>query len=268
MAILQTLEKHLDQFIESSSEGRTSFIRSKIHAEPWPKDIFRLPRFQSHRGYWRGGARQNSIASLAEAASKGSQMCEFDVRLTKDKVPVLFHDEDLSAEGFPEMRVDELTLSELRAKVPVDTLRQVLRKEGLTPYFNIEIKSEKVLDEPLERYIADVVREEEAEGRILFSSFNPFSLWKVTGFLPNVPRAFLVSPDMKERSLREMWFAPLLKIHMLNLDDQMITPENMAEWRALNVPVAVWTVNDENRIAELYGLGVDSVISDLPPVSL
>lgn len=265
ISFLKVSEAALDQFIESTTAGRMDFIRAKIRPAAWPKDIFRLPRFQSHRGFWKDGHRQNSIASLEAAARHGAAMCEFDVRLTKDRVPVLFHDESLESVGFPDLRVDELSLQELRAKTPVDTLREVLRSRNLTPYFNIELKSEKVLNDPLERYVAQVVTETKATHRVLFSSFNPISIWKMQGLLPEVPRALLVSPDMDQRSLREMWLAPILKIHMLNLDDQMVTAESMQVWKDLRIPIAVWTVNSETRNAELYELGVDSIISDLSP---
>lgn len=36
--------------------------------------------------------RENTIASLKEAANKGADLVEFDVQLTKDLVPIIYHD--------------------------------------------------------------------------------------------------------------------------------------------------------------------------------
>lgn len=36
--------------------------------------------------------RENTIASLKEAANKGADLVEFDVQLTKDLVPIINHD--------------------------------------------------------------------------------------------------------------------------------------------------------------------------------
>lgn len=36
--------------------------------------------------------RENTIASLKEAADKGADLVEFDVQLTKDLVPIINHD--------------------------------------------------------------------------------------------------------------------------------------------------------------------------------
>lgn len=40
--------------------------------------------------------RENTIASLKNAASKGADFVEFDVQLTKDLVPVIYHDFEVS----------------------------------------------------------------------------------------------------------------------------------------------------------------------------
>lgn len=36
--------------------------------------------------------RENTIASLKKAAASGADMLEFDVQLSKDMVPVIYHD--------------------------------------------------------------------------------------------------------------------------------------------------------------------------------
>lgn len=40
--------------------------------------------------------RENTIASLKEAANKGADFVEFDVQLSKDLVPVIYHDFNVS----------------------------------------------------------------------------------------------------------------------------------------------------------------------------
>lgn len=37
-------------------------------------------------------ARENTIHSLNKASQKGADFVEFDVQLTKDKIPIIFHD--------------------------------------------------------------------------------------------------------------------------------------------------------------------------------
>ena len=48
----------------------------------------------AHRGLWGPGVPENSLAAI-EAAAKASLGLEFDVHLSKDGVPIVFHDANL-----------------------------------------------------------------------------------------------------------------------------------------------------------------------------
>lgn len=240
----------------------SSWIRRFTRVEPWPKKSFKMPPVQAHRGYWRGGLRQNSLEALMEARQRGALMAEFDVRLSRDRVPVLFHDPDIVLSDGRKARVRDLSLSELRAVGPITTLEEILASDEVTAFLNIELKSELALDEPLERFVAPLIERHQVQGRVLFSSFNPFSIWKISRYLPEVPRALLHSSELEEKSLREMWFAPFLPVHLLHLDHQDLNAEAMKEWKHLRVPIATWTVNERKRMEDLLSWGVVSVITD------
>ena len=244
------------------------WAQSSLRAEPW-RASYELPRWQAHRGYHASGLTENSLAAVIEVAKQGAMMSEFDVRLTRDNVPVLFHDESLERITGRSGRLDEITLRELRQFHPVSTLEEVLSSRRATKLFNIELKSEEAWNEPLERHVARVIRECEAEHRVLFSSFNPFSLWKMQNYLPQVPRALLVAPDLERQALREMWLAPLLKLHLLHLDQRMVPATGtVIDWHRRGFKLAVWTVNDPQDIQKFWHWEVDSVITDLLPPRL
>ncbi|XP_060517744.1 glycerophosphocholine phosphodiesterase GPCPD1-like [Cylas formicarius] len=117
--------------------------------------------------------RENTIASLNNAINHGADFVEFDVQLSKDLVPIIYHDfyvcismkkkKDLIDQDMLELPVKELTLDQLKMlklyhltegksknqrffdedledHQPFPTLQQVL--ETLNPHvgFNIEIK--------------------------------------------------------------------------------------------------------------------------------
>lgn len=270
--LAQDVTEGVQRFVEHVEPFRLRWITERIQVVRWPREAFRIPAIQAHRGHWTTGAAQNTLESLKAAREAGARMAEFDVRVTYDRIVVLFHDADLEIVDRQDLRVHELTFSELKTAVAglfrLVTLREVLASIEVPDYLNIEIKSEQVLNDPLERLVAEAVKAAGAEGRVMFSSFNPFSIWKMSNLLPQVPRAFLVSRDTESRSLREMWFAPFLKIHMLNLDKEMVTEASMRMWRKLNVPIGVWTIKDNAEIEHYLKLGVSSVISDFMPESL
>ena len=58
----------------------------------FPGREFGRPTFVAHRGA-SDRALENSPAAFALAVSDGADMIEFDVRLSADGVPVVFHDD-------------------------------------------------------------------------------------------------------------------------------------------------------------------------------
>lgn len=258
----------IGRYLDQTEESRMEWISKRIKVSPWPREAVKVPKWQAHRGFWINGAPQNSLQAIAAARDQGAQMAEFDVRVTRDRIPILFHDEVLR-DGDQSRPINTMTLRELKDQIPVTKLQDVLLSSRATEYFNIELKSEQVMNEPMERYVASVIEKYGVHNRILFSSFNPFSIWKMAQYLPRVPRALLVAPDMTQRSLREMWWSLVVPIHALHLDHQMISQNRMQQFRDQQVPIAAWTVNDVHRMEQLLEWGVFSVITDqLPPPSI
>ena len=187
------------------------------------------------------------------------------MRLSADGVPVVFHDGDLSRIGGSKKEVASLSASELQRLTGAPTLREVLLGENVPKLINIEIKSGSVRDDSLEKSVVAAVLNARAENRVLFSSFNPFSLRRLSRLAPQIPRAILVTERAQPGNriwFRRMWFAAYARPHFLHADDQMVTPARMRRWSERGIPVSVWTVNDVSRSRELMAMGVKSVISD------
>lgn len=240
-------------------------------AEPWPSGHFQLPQWQVHRGLWADGLQENTLEAFQEARARGFKMVELDVQLARDGVPVVFHDDDLLRLAHRSDRVIDLTAEELRKTAKVPSLKDVLTDKNSVPYFNVEVKCRTIWDQKLARAVAEVVREAEAESKIIFSSFNPVTLWTLSRALPNVPRALLATDDTTDTDsaiyLRKLWLGGLCKAHMVNLDKKMINGELMSRLSERKIPVAAWTVNDADAAGLLLNKGVVSIISDKPVLS-
>ena len=162
-----------------------------------------LPRLQAHRGYWVEGLQQNSLKSIQKAFELKFEMAEFDVRLTKDAVVVLFHDSKFHGQS-----IGQLTYQDLKNKTQKDypdlvTLEQVLawlsdlKKQNVHRNFklNIEIKSNKILNARLEAETLRLIEKFDLSNSILISSFNPFSLYRFKKMAPIIYRARLLTND-------------------------------------------------------------------------
>lgn len=239
--------------------------------ESWPASHFRLPLYQVHRGYWREGLQENTLAAFREARKRGAEMVELDVQLSADQVPIVFHDDDISRFSSRKDLVNQLTAKELQELVNAPSLAEVLQDPEGPKYFNIEIKYSKFFSNGLEKCVAQVVTESNATSRVIFSSFNPAILRRLSNLLPEVPRALLVTNDKQDSSgviyLRQMWFGGYARVHMVNLYHKMVNPFLQRRLAERKIPIAVWTVNDDLRAEMLIkNHGVVSVISDKFPI--
>jgi len=113
-----------------------------------PRDF----RIIAHRGA-SGYAPENTLGAFRLAAQMGVREVEFDIQYSKDRELVVVHDETLDRYGFPDCRVAEMTLAELKAldlggwfedgrfvgeRMP--TLDEILTAFGDTFFYHVEIK--------------------------------------------------------------------------------------------------------------------------------
>ncbi len=237
-------------------------VMKALRFKTWNRSQDWLPNLQAHRGFCLDGARENTLASLAQAKAKKFEMSEIDVRLSYDEIPVLCHDQRLNRLVGVNKVFSKMTVAEL-AKYDFPTLEEVLKSKDRPRKINIEIKNDDRRDLKLERKIIEVIKSSKKSKDILVSSFNPFSLIPFIEGLPDVPRALLIgdNPFAKFGYFRIIG-SLVAQPHMINWPHQLLNQTLVEFLKDNNVPVAVWTVNDYRQAQELYSWGVDCIISD------
>ena len=238
-----------------------SWIRQEAWTAPW-----KPPGLQGHRGFLGLGARENTLASLRDAKKVHLEMCEVDVQLTRDGIPVLYHDATLERLDHQDRKLVDLSWKEVQELAPqVPSLEEVFLSSETPPLLNLELKTDRLEGEALERKVAELVKKYKVWDRILFSSFNPASLWKIQNHLPQVPRAWIVSgadDEANHWSLKNLSHALYLRIHLFHFDQESLSQDflkfvNEQCWR-----YAVWTVNSESLAKKYLEWGALSVITD------
>lgn len=224
-----------------------------------------LPKLQAHRGFHQEGIIENSLESLSAAKRKGYDMAEIDVQITKDGIPIVFHDFNLRHQYFINIEVSEMLYSDLVRLGNFPKLEEALLATDRPDYLNVEIKSKNLIKFPLEDAIVSLVKKIGCEDSILISSFNPWTLVRIRYLEKNLSRALLVT-DQREiwnfYYLKRMWMLPLVEPHVLNIRHSMVTKELISKLKNFNVLTSAWTVNDLELSKNLISLGVDSIISD------
>lgn len=121
---------------------------------------------------------ENSLQGFKYAATHGAEGVELDVHLTKDKVPVVMHDETLDRTTNGTGYIKDYTLNEIRKfhlengePVPLlSELFEILQNKDL--YINLEFKTNKIHDVGIEAIVLSLAKQYHFVHPIIFSSFN------------------------------------------------------------------------------------------------
>ena len=154
---------------------------------------------------------ENTIPSFEEAIRLGAGIVEFDVRLSRDGVPVVIHDPRSIGRPTGRGLVHELTAAELSSlnagteaePTPVPTLAEVLRCVSGRAAIAVEIKNipGEPAFEPIREPIVEAVHAELErqgfDGPVLVVSFNPSSITASKLVAPRRPNGV---PDHRSRS--------------------------------------------------------------------
>lgn len=236
---------------------------------------FAFPPVIGHRGAARH-APENTLAGLRVAASMGVACVEFDVRLTKDGVPVLFHDDTLERTTDGRGRLAALTLAQVQrldagawfarrfAGEGVPTLAQAIRTLAeLDLAANIELKPDEAQGAATARAVLDVVRKHwpRRRPRPLLSSFD----WSVLATLAvedaSWPRGLLIRTPRQPQ-----WRAWAVRVDAaaIHCGARGLNQPGVEILKRAGLPIAVYTVNDARRARSLWNWGVASIFSDDP----
>ena len=161
----------------------------------------------AHRGA-SGYAPENTLQAFQLAQEQGADGIELDVQLTKDGEVVVIHDETIDRTSTGKGYVRDYTLAELKKfsfhnhmekykGVKIPTLREVLElvKPGKMEV-NIELKTGIFWYPDIEEKTMKIVKEAGMEDRVIYSSFNHYSVQKVRSLDEKAETAYLYSDVM------------------------------------------------------------------------
>ncbi|HMO57016.1 MAG TPA: glycerophosphodiester phosphodiesterase [Roseiflexaceae bacterium] len=225
----------------------------------------------AHRGA-SAYAPENTLRAFALAQQQGADMCELDVQLTADGVPVVFHDDTTIRWDGNERLISSCTLADLQrlsiGGERVATLTEVAefaRATGMR--LNIELKGPGLGAET-----AAVIRAFGIDELVLISSFWESALLEIGTIAPHLPRAYLMGVHTLRPGVRfrESW--PVLALrkagasvwhpaYQIPLLFRVIPVVRRAGYR-----VNVWTVNSVEMMRRLIAIGIDGIITDTPDV--
>lgn len=217
-------------------------------------------------------APENTMPAFEKAAQMGADGIELDVQLTRDGAIVICHDEliDRTSDGSGWLK--DYTLAELRrfsfskthpeyGFVPIPTLEEFfsfLQSNNLI--VNVELKTGKIYYDGLEEKTLDMARRMGVEERIIYSSFNHYSLQKLKQINPQAKigllcgENFIDVPDYPRR-LQAMAVHPAFRI---------MNEAYIHKCHVCGLAVHVWVVDVKLDMKHLCDACVDAFITDCP----
>lgn len=234
------------------------------------------PRVFAHRGL-AIDAPENTPLAFLKAIAAGVDYIETDVHASADGVAMIAHDEDLKRTAGRDVRVAQLTKSELARldlgqQQHMPTLAEVLDAFPETR-FNIDVKSADAV-EPVVRTIRDLG----AVDRVLVSSFDERRRRAAVEALPGVATSasatrFLHALLRAKLGASSAVRRALAGVHAVQIPERAlrvstITPKTIAAFHDAGVEVHVWTINDPDRMRSLLDLGVDGIVTDRADLAL
>ena len=138
--------------------------------------------------------------------------------------------------------------------------------------FNIEIKSAPQGDNVLHPQVTDfaqalydVLKQYDMLERSSIQSFDPRALEAAYAIDPDVSLVLLVENNESfQHNLKRLSFKP----DIYSPDYSRVDKDLVDAAHALGILVIPWTVNDEQAMRELSGLGIDGLITDYPDVAV
>ena len=252
---------------QRSSEAAAEIGRGSGAGAP-----LRLPRVIGHRGA-AAAAPENTLAGIRKAKELGATWIEFDVKLTSDGEPILFHDDRLERTTDGQGAVAATPLATIRRLdaggwfgpafrgEPVPTFEEAQRvcaELGLG--INVEIKPCRGRErETAAAAVAALLRLWPRDLPVpLISSFAPECLRVARELAPQVPRGYLA--DRLPRNWREL--LARYDCASLHLNRRRLTVRQRTTVTAAGIPLVLYTENDGARARRHLENGVTSVITD------
>lgn len=224
------------------------------------------PKIIAHRGA-SAYVRENTLAAFERAIALEANMVEFDVRRTRDRQLIIYHDPEISKRP-----IRKLTYAEILQLDPdIPLLESVLETCKGKIHLDVELK-EMGYEPQVMRSLLRFMEPEE----FVVTSFHPFSLKRVKRHFPEITTGLLFSNVTADVCKTLCWSAKAvhkrvnkMQVDFIAPDWNLLEADILSKTLAAQLPIWVWTVNDEQIMHRLMqDTRITGIITDRPDLGL
>ena len=209
-------------------------------------------------------APENTMLAFNLGVYMQANGIETDVQLTKDGIPVLFHDNTLERVTGQPGAISDYTYEQLRQfdVKKGEYTDKILKFEDFLIHFGfrdltfaIELKEKDAA-----RITADLIRKYDIGAKTTVTSFCYDALLEIRAYAPELRTGYLTSTADD---------ALLMQMRADGIDELcpkviMITAEKVQQWRKDGFGVRAWGVFNEELMKQAYEAGVDGMTVNFP----
>ena len=236
--------------------------------DPLKSNEHDLVRIVAHRGFWRADKIKptaNSIASLRSAQEYHLWGSEFDVRLTSDSIPIVYHDDSINGLRIIDTPLEVLSTFKLPNGEGIPSLDAFLAEASKDSSLVLVMELKWQYSAEMDSILIDKCIESLNQHnllyphRVIFISFSPDICQRIVQLLPEYTVQALFT-NMSLDDLHEMGIKGIDYHRDIIISDLDII--NNAH--RLGMGVNVWTVDDKELLNKLIISGVDYITTDDP----
>lgn len=225
----------------------------------------------AHRGA-SGYAPENTLEAFELAMKQQADGVELDVQLTRDGELVVIHDETIDRVSNRSGWVKDFTLAELKRfrfnkikpeyeKVTIPTLKEVYQLLKHTDMIiNVELKTGLLFYEGIEKKVLDLTAKFGMEDRVIYSSFNHYSVLRIKELNRKAKTGFLVM----DGAIDLPRYVKQHSVDALHPASYHLQYSGLVEeCKRMGIAVHVWNIK-ERDIERCFALSVDAIITNFP----
>jgi glycerophosphoryl diester phosphodiesterase len=223
-------------------------------------------KFYAHRGA-SADFPEHTMAAYLGAIEQGALGFECDIRITKDEVPILWHDASMKKEAKNAAVIANKTYSEIKAIYPaVMTLNELLdlaitHKKSLALETKHPVPTGNRVEELVVAELHKRKNEISKSGiNIAVMSFSWFAIEKIKKMDSKI-RTVMLLHESNQRIARRFTSAQIIgpSIEMIKK-----SPDLVAEIKKSGKELYVWTVDSTEDLQYCESVGVDVVMTNRP----
>lgn len=234
----------------------------------WP-----YPQLIAHRGAGKH-APENTLSAMRLGAEHGFKMMEYDVKLSRDGIAILLHDDRIDRTSNGTGLCSHYSFTDLLQfdfgswLDPKFSGEPILSLNTMAAFSiandicsNIEIKPETGTEAETGARVARIAQQLWRHAKVppLLSSFSEVALEAAKLAAPALPRALLIEKTVPDDVIQRL---KRLDCVALNLDNRLTTQALVEQVINAGYELCIWTVNEPERAKELLSWGCKSIVTD------